>query len=181
MTSGMKMVWALLLGVSLIGCGKEEIQSYSSAREAPKAVQEMAGMAMESRAAQKPTVTKPKMLWDLPDGWKKEAGQKPMRVATFLVGEDKATVEVVVTQLPSPVGTLLGNVNRWRGQVGLEALTNETFTELARDKKSGFVMGLGIRPDPRLQGYLFDIHGEKTEDSKRMLVALMVDGFQRTW
>lgn len=180
----------LLIGLTLTalltgGCGQDEIRQYSTPKNAPKAVQELAEESMEARVAEKVEKTqKPEMLWDLPQGWTREAGKKSMRVATLLVGEGEEKVEVVVSQLPSPVGTLMGNVNRWRGQVGAKALNEEEFTALARDKESGFVSALGIRPDPRLQGYLFDIRGEtgaEGAEAKRMLVALMVDGFERTW
>ena len=175
----MKVFMIALLGFGLVSCGKEEIRSYSTPKAAPQAIQKMAEAASEAQPKVKAAGPKPEMLWDLPEGWVKEQGQKPMRVATLHVGTDDEQIEVVVSQLPSPVGTLLGNVNRWRRQVELEPLTGETFTELAKDKTSGFVSPLGIRPDPRLQGYLFDIQGKK--DGKRMLVALMVDGFERTW
>ena len=46
-----------------------------------------------------------------------------MRAATFQAGEGDAAIEVAVSQFPGDVGGMLANVNRWRGQVGLEPIT----------------------------------------------------------
>lgn len=63
--------------------------------------------------------------WTVPAGWSKLDGEKPMRVATFKAGEGANAVEVAISVFPGDVGGLLGNVNRWRGQVKLAPLTQE--------------------------------------------------------
>ena len=63
--------------------------------------------------------------WTVPAGWSKLEGEKPMRVATFKAGEGANAVEVAISVFPGDVGGLLGNVNRWRGQVKLAPLTQE--------------------------------------------------------
>jgi hypothetical protein len=63
--------------------------------------------------------------WTVPAGWAKLDGEKPMRVATFKAGEGANAVEVAVSVFPGDVGGLLGNVNRWRGQVKVAPLTQE--------------------------------------------------------
>ncbi len=63
--------------------------------------------------------------WTVPVGWAKLDGEKPMRVATFKAGEGANAVEVAISVFPGDVGGLLGNVNRWRGQVKLAPLTED--------------------------------------------------------
>lgn len=63
--------------------------------------------------------------WTVPAGWIKLDGEKPMRVATFKAGEGATAVEVAISVFPGDVGGLLGNVNRWRGQVGLGPITQD--------------------------------------------------------
>jgi hypothetical protein len=53
-----------------------------------------------------------------PEGWKQEPpGQ--MQVAKFTVEKEGGKAEVSVSVFPSDTGGTLGNVNRWRRQIGL--------------------------------------------------------------
>ncbi len=63
--------------------------------------------------------------WTVPAGWAKLDGEKPMRVATFKAGEGANALEVAISVFPGDVGGLLGNINRWRGQVGLGPITQD--------------------------------------------------------
>lgn len=63
--------------------------------------------------------------WTVPAGWSKLDGEKPMRVATFKAGEGANALEVAISVFPGDVGGLLGNINRWRGQVGLGPITQD--------------------------------------------------------
>lgn len=57
--------------------------------------------------------------WKIPEGWEESAGSA-MRIGTFQVKREGAgSGEVAVTKFPGDVGTLHGNVVRWRGQAGL--------------------------------------------------------------
>ena len=60
--------------------------------------------------------------WKVPEGWQTlPAGQ--MQVAKFAVpARDGAKAEVFVSVFPSDTGGALANVNRWRRQLGLEAV-----------------------------------------------------------
>lgn len=64
--------------------------------------------------------------WNVPAGWQQQP-DKPMRVATFRTSADaKAGSEIVISRFPSNFGSILDNVNRWRNQVGLPPVTNES-------------------------------------------------------
>ena len=65
----------------------------------------------------------PKINVTAPEGWEASKGSA-MRVASFTIkGENGATADVSVIPLPGDSGTILENVNRWRGQVQLPPLT----------------------------------------------------------
>src|SRR5262245_54174666 len=59
--------------------------------------------------------------WDLPTGWK-QADPRPMTVANFVVpGRDG--IDASIASFPGTTGGALGNVNRWRGQMALPAIS----------------------------------------------------------
>lgn len=71
-------------------------------------------------AAASPRV--PKIQVTAAEGWEASEGSA-MRVASFAIkGADGATADVSVIPLPGESGSLLENVNRWRGQVQLPPL-----------------------------------------------------------
>lgn len=72
-----------------------------------------------ANAAPAAETEKPKIKWEIPDGWK-SAPPSPMRYASFTaVGHDGAAADVSVVVFAGDGGSDLGNVNRWRGQAGL--------------------------------------------------------------
>ncbi|HYE60764.1 MAG TPA: hypothetical protein VD997_02110 [Phycisphaerales bacterium] len=64
--------------------------------------------------------------WPTPQGWTLDPMPRQMRLATFRAGPDNP-LEVALSEFPGDTGGLLANVNRWRGQVGLEPTTLEAF------------------------------------------------------
>lgn len=65
------------------------------------------------------------LTFDLPEKWQR-GGNRPMRVATFNVDEDGKQLEITLTRLGVNSGSMLANVNRWRGQIGLEPIDQAT-------------------------------------------------------
>ncbi|MCA9080142.1 MAG: hypothetical protein KDA58_06255 [Planctomycetaceae bacterium] len=74
----------------------------------------------------------------LPEGWSREAGG-PMRFATLKLEGTDPPLEVAVSSLPyaPQLGDQyeLDNLNRWRGQLGLEPLPAENWRGAAMDAK----------------------------------------------
>lgn len=60
--------------------------------------------------------------WQVPDGWTLKPGM-PMRDLSFAFGENEEG-ECYLSRLPGAGGGLTANVNRWRGQMGLPAITD---------------------------------------------------------
>ena len=67
------------------------------------------------------------IAWDLPDGWV-QAPPRPMRVATFLAGDDQS-VECYVSELAGG-GGLEANLNRWCRQMGNSPLDDSAIQDL---------------------------------------------------
>ena len=86
-----------------------------------KSVRVNGGSAEQSPA---PPPSQPKIKVIAPDGW--EPGQtSSMRVASFAVkNADGASADVSVIPLSGNSGSLLDNVNRWRGQIQLPPLAS---------------------------------------------------------
>lgn len=57
--------------------------------------------------------------WDVPTGWQAQP-PGPLVLARYVVTEADGRAEVTVSAFPGDSGGLLANVNRWRGQIGLE-------------------------------------------------------------
>jgi hypothetical protein len=71
----------------------------------------------------------PKLEWKLPAGWE-EVAAGGMRLASFRVkGNDGKTADVGVFPI-GIAGSDLDNVNRWRGQVGQPAVTEEELAKI---------------------------------------------------
>jgi hypothetical protein len=60
--------------------------------------------------------------WQVPAGWQEVSGGQFL-VAKFTIAGDSGAVAVNVSSSPGEGGGLVGNVNRWRGQLGLAPLS----------------------------------------------------------
>jgi hypothetical protein len=103
---------------------------------------------MSSMAGLPPNTIPAKLTYAKPDSWTAVApGQ--MRAASFNVkNEAGKSADISVIPLPGAAGGDESNVNRWRGQVGLGALSGE---ELARTAEAVEIAGQPAK--------LFDVAG----------------------
>jgi hypothetical protein len=106
--------------------------------------------------------------WDVPAGWVKQP-DKPMRFATFRTSSDANAPEVIVSSF-GQFGTMLDNINRWRGMVGLEAINDEKLQPVEKIQISG------------QDGALFDLTGPAKDGQapKRLMIAMVPAG-QTVW
>jgi hypothetical protein len=100
----------------------------------------------------------------LPQGWSQESAAQasPFRVVAFNVAFGTDTAEAVVTHVVKDSGTMLLNINRWRGQVGLDPLDDA-----------------GKMPSEKMTVHGLDATAwnfENTAADKRMLVAMITHG-----
>lgn len=133
-----------LLGLALTGCRETHIRSYV----VPSERAERAGSPMtpqpggapapmtQATAGEGPVVPH----WHLPAGWQEVAGSG-MRYATIVVEPGEAPLEIRVTPLALAARDPLENVNRWRGQIGLDPIGQ---SELGSVMKSATVAGFPV-------------------------------------
>lgn len=110
-------------------------------------------------------------IWQVPAGWQETSGGGFL-VAKFLVsGADNAQAAVNVSMSAGEGGGLVGNINRWRGQLGLGQLSEADVNKLvtAVDTAGGKAM-------------LIDMTGTNPRSSqKARLVGAIVPQADRTW
>lgn len=147
---------ALLLAASLLfvaGCGRDSVKVYhvtndqnslsaqaapmlatdSPARTMPPGHPDISSTPMPGAAAP----ASPGLTWTTPAGWT-EAPAGDMRVASFKVtGANGKQVDVSVIPLSGMAGGDTANVNRWRGQVGLPAQTDDEVQKSAENVAAG--------------------------------------------
>jgi hypothetical protein len=115
---------ALAIACALAGitaCDQDGVTHFRVAKAPPAAAPTVpAGMAGMQGDVPPPPTPSGGLRWTLPKGWSESRGA-PMRFASFKVPV-KGAVEASVVVLPGPAGGELANVNRWRGQIGLEPI-----------------------------------------------------------
>ena len=131
-----KSLCALVLCLSLVGCGDGDVQQVTETRtvepaEAPASTAQSSAERFGAAhgGGMPPIQGHPKTYtWEAPEGWR-EAESTMMRKANFVVGSE-GEAECYLTVLSGDGGGIPLNVNRWRGQMGLEALTEEQIAAL---------------------------------------------------
>jgi len=126
------MFGALLLigAVAIVGCKDESITKY----KVPKVVKaKVPAPATDTMAQAVPnphgeTATAPTKdipyNWIVPSGWIQKNGTG-MRMATFDIPVEGQQLSCSIIKLPGQSGTVADNINRWRGQVGLDNLDEQ--------------------------------------------------------
>jgi hypothetical protein len=67
-----------------------------------------------------PTAGGSDLQWTAPAAWTPKSGSS-MRKGSFAVKRDGAEADFAITAFPGDTGGLHANINRWRGQVGLQS------------------------------------------------------------
>ncbi|MEO8499176.1 MAG: hypothetical protein ABI614_29275 [Planctomycetota bacterium] len=139
------------------------------AEAARRAAHAAAGIE-ESAGGELPGAPPSTITYEAPAGW--ELGQRVVsrsafavpREAAFVVNEDNRSAEITVTALGAAAGDILPNVNRWRGQIGLEPVTAEQLAKEAKQVDMNGVEGEYFRligPQQAILGVIA-VHGGKS-------------------
>lgn len=159
------------------GAGCNHAASAVSAASCPHGMDANGGCAMNGGPASIPSTEKGSVVrsrsreeldWVLPNGWTSERVTTGMRYATIKPGGE-AQLDVSVIPLDGRAGGELANVNRWRGQIGLEAIDEKVLAGLRRELKS--------QAGPVA---LFDLNNPKNP-SGRMVVGMVTPKGGSTW
>jgi len=129
------------------------------------------GNIIPAAAAAAPSSSEGKPEWQVPAGWKEiDAGQ--FLVAKFIIsGSENSQAAVNVSMSAGDGGGILANVNRWRGQLGLNQLSQAEVDKLVSsiDIEGGKAM-------------LVDMSGTDMKSGGKMrLVGAVVPQNQHTW
>jgi hypothetical protein len=90
--------------------------------------------AMGNQIGMTPAASPQDVSWTAPSGWTPQP-PSAMRVGSFLIqGADGQQAEVSVVPLSGDAGGDLANINRWRGQLNLEPITQEQLAQVSRQK-----------------------------------------------
>ena len=90
----------------------------------------MGDMGVGAPAAAGPISSEGRPNWQVPAGWQEVSGGQFLVAKFNLTGDGGATAAVNVSSSPGEGGGLAGNVNRWRGQLGLDKLSDDDVNKL---------------------------------------------------
>lgn len=139
MTKTLISAAAILLCLS--GCEKPEPVTYTIPKEdrsvampgaaentapvaEPGRMQVLPGMAEAAEAA-------PELSYTVPEPWE-EFPARSVRKANFRVSDESGSAEIAITVFPGDVGGQLANINRWRSQIGLDAIDADGMEAITR-------------------------------------------------
>ncbi len=156
-------IGGFLLLAAATGCGQNGVQVYKVAKETPQP--EAAAQPPPMASAQPDTqASAPGLQWKQPSNWE-QVPPGEMRLASFRVaGKDGKTADISVVPLGGMGGSDLGNVNRWRGQVGLPAVSEADLPKMSHAIEIG-----------GQTGQLYELAGTNpgSGDATRMLVGVV--------
>lgn len=122
-----------------------------------------AGVAEAGRPSSLPDLP---FRFQLPEGWtRKPAG--PMRVAEFLVSDGDKTITISVSVAG---GDRLANVNRWRGQIGMDPIEEAALRESLRQ--------IAVC---NLTGEYVELVGPKTDKPAQAILGVIAPAGDRQW
>ena len=106
--------------------------------------------------------------WDVPSGWELAQGSSSMRLVTLKV-TDRPGAECWVTVLRGQAGGVLGNLSRWKREVGQDPLTAEELAELPTltvfGAEAPFLEVGGPEADDGSSSYLFGVIASRAGQS----------------
>jgi hypothetical protein len=129
------------------------------------------GNITPAAAAAAPASGEGKPQWQVPTGWKEIDGGQFLLAKFIISGADSSQAAVNVSMSAGDGGGILGNVNRWRGQLGLNQQSQAEVDKLVTsvDIQGGKAM-------------LVDMSGtDMKSGAKTRLIAAIVPEGQQTW
>ena len=157
LASGVVLIGCFQLAINT-GCAREEVHSYRVPRE-------FDGAGLLSGNTQEPAEDA-QVTWAIPEAWTQLETTAEMRIATFAT---QTPVEVTVTAFPGDVGGVLANVNRWRGQIGLAQINEESLHDSIEHLENSNVIMVDIAGETqRLIGSIINVGDGQTWFAKAM-------------
>jgi len=155
-----------------VGCNRDSVKVYKveNADAPPTAASPVMPTTMPGELPAPDNSGLPKLKYTLPDGWK-EKPLTQLRIASFTVTNADKNAEISVIPLGGMSGGDAANVNRWRSQIELTQLDEETI------KKSAEAVKIAGQP-----GALYDLLGTGpcSGEPERILGAIL-HGNETAW
>lgn len=111
----------------------------------------------------------PLLSFKEPESWQ-PGRMSSMRKAAFLAKLGEESAEITVIDLAAGAGNLLDNVNRWRGQVGLEPIDDATLKEQL----------LEVQVDD-VAGQYVEMFGPEVGESAKAILGVIAVRKERAW
>jgi hypothetical protein len=147
-------IGSLSSAVFLGGCEDDEIHAYRVPRAAAN-VQQVNTPAPSLVGSGANGVS-----WTMPPAWHETETTSIGRIATFHAIDE---IEVRVAAFPGDVGGMLANVNRWRGQVGLDETDEQGIAQHIEQVEDSTVIVVDITgTNDRLIGSVIDVGDGQT-------------------
>lgn len=129
---------------------------------APEAIDDMKGTFREFLQRLKFPIGADRPTWTVPTRWIETPGNEH-REASFRILTPKESLDLSVTKFPARTSPLLANVNRWRGQIGRNPISEAELKYVSEQievdgQKADWVEMSGFRSRPR---------EEKVEEGKQ--------------
>lgn len=145
------------------GCKKDEVRVYSIPKESYVTALPEAQTAAPSTTIQ--------LSWIAPKNWIEKPADTIRKGSFEITGPAKTNAQVSIISFPGDAGGMLENINRWRTQVGLEAIPESELSGYVRTKTSN---------DQTF--YIVKMMGEpKGKTSKIAIFAAIVPYQNETW
>lgn len=119
----------------------------------------------------KPVPSRAPLTYVVPPGWTEQASSPGMILATFYAEEGGRRAEVTIVPLGGAAGGVAQNINRWRGQIGLDPMPED---QLEKEIRPIEVAGT--------RASYIDILGPESGGPKRQrILAVIVVRSDKTW
>jgi hypothetical protein len=119
-----------VLVVLSTGCNRDSVKVYHVETDDSAATATPAATSDSITIPAQAGTTVPQLKYTLPDGWQEKTPSE-MRVASFGISENGKNADVSVIPLGGMAGGDLANVDRWRGQIGLQSLADADLQQFA--------------------------------------------------
>ena len=116
------LILPILLALAAGGCSRPKVAVYDAPKDAAPVMTASAGPSSPDGESSEGG-RELSLAWKVPAGWSQQ-GASDMRVATLIPPASKGKAELSIVQLGGDAGGDLANVNRWRGQLGLEPVAS---------------------------------------------------------
>ncbi len=152
------------------GCRNDKIQSYRVPKESPDQSAPANPHVVSTNIREIPKGESELPHWAPPAHWQ-EQSPSPMRVASFRAKNNGGESDISISKLSGTGGGTLANINRWRGQIGLEMLTESSLATVTKPL------------DPKTpNAILVDMTGTDSKTGRpTRLVAAIVPQIEETW